>query len=297
VAVDFFEDSIAAFHHGVLFARDFSAQLIVFHNCGTYGQEVSDYAENYFKKIPLPQLPSLRELAQEEMQNFLAKNAPGDLPVQKEISEGNGVAKQIIATAKKLDADLIIVGTHGKSGLDRLLLGSAAERVLTQSPVPVLVVRSQQIPKTKELYTSYKRVLIGTDFSEHCEFAIRQGLALAKRLNAEVDVVHAIDPHVLLPFRPFADKEVMDEYEAKLTKQAHQNFKDYLEKFTDSKDFLEFHVKKGSPWEVMSQSCKDLSADLLVMGSHGHHRLGNVLLGSTAQRVVQKACCPFLVIK
>jgi nucleotide-binding universal stress UspA family protein len=89
----------------------------------------------------------------------------------------------------------------------------------------------------------------------------------------------------------------MEEYQIELKKEVNEKFKKYVDQFTDSRDFFKLHIFEGAPAKEILHACKKFKANLLILGSHGHARFSNLLLGSTANRVIQHACCPVMIIK
>jgi len=297
VAIDFSDSSSIAFRHACLFAREFSANVTVFHSCGTYGQEISDYAIEYLQTLHSPDLPTLRKLAEKEMEKFLKENSAEGINIKTEIQEIGPVAQHILEAQEKLGADLLVIGTHGKKGMARWVLGNVAEKLLFNAVCPVLVVRDDPVSPNEKMEDHYKRLLIATDFSEHSEFAFSQGLQLAKNLNAQIDLAHVVDPHIFLPLRTIAVQSVLEEYQKEIRKEAKIKLKKYVEEHSDSKDFFESHVLNGNPAKEIIDACERFKSNLVIVGSHGHSRLSNLFLGSTAQRIAQKAPCPLLLIK
>lgn len=103
-----------------------------------------------------------RARIRDELEQF-AKGVAGDVPVTATVAEGNVVA-EIVRRAAALDADLVVMGTHGRSGLERLMLGSVTERVLVKTALPVLTV-PPRAHGTVPSAVLFSRILCAVDFS------------------------------------------------------------------------------------------------------------------------------------
>ena len=124
-----------------------------------------------------------------------------------------------------------------------------------------------------------------------------QGVKLAKRLNAKVSLIHVVDERIFLPLQTIAVRSVLEEYEEELRKEATQRLEKYAEKHSDSREFLNFKIMFGNPAKDIIDASEKFKADLIILGSHSHARFSNLFLGSTAERVAQRAPCPILILK
>jgi nucleotide-binding universal stress UspA family protein len=202
-------------------------------------------------------------------------------------------AYEIIETAKDSEADLIAMGTHGRTGPERVFFGSVAERVVRISPVPVLTVRRpghgfvEGVVGQKRT-VGLKAILVPTDFSESSAYAARYATALARQYGARLHVLHVIPMAATGPDRKFLEKEMRPEAEASMG----QFMKDECKGLDVNRD-----VRAGEPLGEIVIQAREKDADLIVMGTHGRTFLTYALLGSIASRVVRKAPCPVLTVK
>lgn len=141
VATDFSEPAGGAFSYGLTFAQQFQAELHLLH-----------VIEDIMPAVPEPglaMLPTqeimagLRKSSEDAMKDFLASKDLGGVKIVKVIREGSPF-REIDAYAKEAKIDMLVVGTHGRSGLTHLLLGSVAERVVRSAPCPVLTIHSHE---------------------------------------------------------------------------------------------------------------------------------------------------------
>lgn len=139
VPTDFSKNSLHALEGAVDFARKFGAEIVLVHvlespvyPAMTFGAGVAN----------LPSIQQeLRDAVADHLKKVCAEEIPEDVKSRWVSHEGNPFA-EIIATAKSEKADLIVIATHGHTGIKHLLLGSTAEKVVRKSPCPVLTIRS-----------------------------------------------------------------------------------------------------------------------------------------------------------
>ena len=138
VAFDFSETSNEALTYGVNLTRAFGARLHVLH----VADLISTSAAQFFPEGPGDPEANASELALRYLRDVLA--AAGAEDATAEVRVSSEAAKEIVDCAKSHHADIIVVGTHGRSGVSRLLIGSVAEHVVRNGPCPVLVVRPKE---------------------------------------------------------------------------------------------------------------------------------------------------------
>jgi nucleotide-binding universal stress UspA family protein len=198
-------------------------------------------------------------------------------------------ATEILRAARGID--MVALGTHGRRGFEKWLLGSVAERVLHRAACPVLTA------STKTLGVAggkVGRILCAADFSKASRQAIRHAVALAKRHRARLTLLHVVDwsPRAELPL--YVHQANLGEYRRFV--EAHTLRR--LGKAVPPRVALpQLLVRSGRPHEEILRVAKLLRADLIVLGVHGRSRLDLALFGSTANRVVQGASCPVLTVR
>ena len=148
VATDFGEASGAALAYGRELARTFGATLHVLHVADDVYVRLGGDA--YMAVLPELQ-KDLEVAAQRQLDELLVDNDPIPLPVKKAVLTSSATAGAIVQYARDLGIDLIVVGTHGRTGLAHFVLGSVAERIVRRSPVPVLTVRRTEKSETGEV--------------------------------------------------------------------------------------------------------------------------------------------------
>ena len=144
IPIDFSEHSKNALRYAIPFAKQFDAELLL-----VYVVEPTIYpADLSFGQIGIPSLePELRQRGKEELERLVEKQIAGQVRAKTTIRTGKPFI-EIIETAKQEHIDLIIIATHGHTGVEHILFGSTAEKVVRKAPCPVLVVRPANIDDT-----------------------------------------------------------------------------------------------------------------------------------------------------
>jgi len=198
------------------------------------------------------------------------------------------VTDSILACAQKRSVDLIVMGTHGRRGIDRLTMGSVTEQVLRKAHCPVLAVRKPAHdfvnPLERAMPVQLKKILFCTDFSKHSEQAYEYALSLAREYNAELTMLHVLDE---IP----SDSNVQSEV-ARVQAQLEQAVNDEAR----SACKVKVAVRIGKPYEQVIQTAVEAQTDLIVMGVRGRNALDLALFGSTTHRVIQLGPCPVLAV-
>ena len=210
-----------------------------------------------------------------------------------------GKAEQvIIETAAADEGTLITMATHGRSGINRWLLGSIAEKVLRGATNPVLVVRATEEAKADNVAT-LKSIVMPLDGSELAESVLPTVAELAKTLKLEVVLFRAYS----IPYSAYASAEgyYAADYE-ELLKAMREEAVDYLEKKTEAVkklgiDKVSCVAKEGfAADEIISLSRKSPD-NLIAMCTHGRSGVKRWVLGSVTETVVRHSADPVLVIR
>ncbi len=231
-----------------------------------------------------------RELFQEALVYLDAlckSNEQPQVRLRTQVLEGD-VASAIVDTARTEQTDLIIMSTHGYSGLTRWVLGSVTEKVLRSAPCPVMAVRAARHPQ---------RILITLDGSPLAEGAIGPGLSLAQSLQAEVTLLRCV-PHIL------ADGK-LDEHERGLSRRMQEDLineaKEYLRTQLDEAGragvTINPAVRIGSPADNILEYVETYGIDLVAMATHGRTGLKRWVYGSVTAKVLRSVSCSMLVIR
>jgi len=222
---------------------------------------------------------------------FLGRAKPQGIAVSARVEVGSP-ATEIVAAAKSTGADLVVMGTHGTSGFERLMLGSVAERVLRTCAMPVLTVppRAQATSKLP-----VKRLLCPVDFSGPSTAALNVALSIAQEGDAELAILHVSDVPTDEPLttRPIASPEFYAEYEAAARERLDGLVRDGAATWCHPRTA----IRHGKPYREILAAAAESRTDLIVIGVHGRNPLDVLLFGSTTNQVVRRATCPVLTVR
>ena len=243
----------------------------------------------------VPSPPDFTEAQQEaasgRLNEITAKVEEMDIEVASELKLG--VPSQVILdTAVEKRADLIVIGTRGLSGLRHLLLGSTAERVVQHAHCPVLTVH----PGDADKHRSINTILVPTDFSHDAEtayFAARS--LLGSEAHARIVLLHVY--HLPYEYTAYGTIPTSLDYFKDVEGAAEERLATLAEELRQQGFNVETLAREGFPPEIILDEAEAANADLIAMGTHGRTGLAHLVLGSTAERVVQRAHCPVLTVR
>lgn len=199
--------------------------------------------------------------------------------------------------------DLVVMGTHGRTGLPRVLLGSVAERMARLAPVPLLLVRGDD---TKP--TLFKRILVAIDGSSYSDLALQHADALAGALKARLSVVYVVPDLTQLYVSAgrawmFTDQAQLQaqlaQEQARLREQGEFILREAIQRCVHCKRAHAVLREAGRHLigERIREVAEEEKAELIVMGTHGRTGLRKFLLGSVAEDVAQQARQPILLVR
>lgn len=189
----------------------------------------------------------------------------------------------IVDTAQDHGCDLIILGKHGPDLIELALANSVTGRVIGHSTVDVLVIPEGAIVR-------WNRILLATDGSGFSRKATTRAMELAKSRGAELAVVSALD----LNPEFYAEAPELAE---RLEQDAHQCVLAVQQQAEEIGIRPQCTVRQGDAFKAILNAAKELSADMIVMGSHGRKGLKRWIMGSVTEQVINHAPCPVLVAK
>lgn len=276
---DFSEPSEHALHFAVELARQYGASVEVLHVLTPVIPESCPNA-----------IQADEELAAAEMKKIESKIV--GIPFAATVTRGMGVWEAIEHAIREYHIDLIVAGTHGRTGIPKLLLGSVAEEVFRRSPVPVLTVGPHVGPSTAST-AQLSCVLFASDFSSESKAAAPYAFSLAEENHARLILLH-----VMQQTEPSAPYE-MKRYESGVAEVIEQ-----LRQIAPSKSAIhnlaEVAVEHGDPADRILAAAKERGADLIVLGVRGaveHVDAATHLDLGVAHRVVAHASCPVLTVR
>jgi len=281
--VDFSEFSIRAYRHALSLAEHYDADLVAMHVVELWKYPYADYAASSGDYANFRQ--ALDKGGKEKLREFVKKYSHEKIKPELAICEGRA-PDSILAFAKEQKVDGIVMGTHGRRGFDRLMLGSATDRVIREASCPVIVVcKPTREAMAHEHHVHHlHRVLLCTDFSENAERALEYAISVTEEYDAELTLLHVVE-----------DVQSSVRQEQAMAKAAKQL--DTLIPAEKRKTLkVQTAVRTGKPYQRIIEYAEEASPDLIAMGARGAGALDRAIFGSTTYRVIQLGPCPVLAV-
>ena len=292
--LDFSRFSHHALEQAVAIARETGAEIVALH-----AHAVQPVTEVVTIGAPIPLeparlVPSERQAVTRELQDFIHDVDAGGLVVAAKIIERNPV-EAIVDLAQQWPADLIVMGTHGRAGFERLLLGSVAEKVLRKAPCPVLTVPRRFMSAKHPL--TMGRIVCAIDFSPASMRGLEYATSLAAADSHGVHALHVVE--VLAETGSTRDTGALDlpDVRAGLLRTAREHLHAAIpDRLREMRPIVE-SVTIGKAYQEILRCAHEEQADLIVLGVQGRSAADVFLFGSTTQHVVRQADCPVLTIR
>jgi nucleotide-binding universal stress UspA family protein len=292
--IDFSDSSRRALDHAIAIARWYGASLTVLHVFPSAQAAAVGPGPVVFE--PILMSPVERDKLLADTQAFAATESAPGVTIEPRVREGAVVA-EILDQAAAMKADLIVLGTHGRSGFERLVLGSVAERVFRKATCPVMTVPAKLPDAVPAGPVLCGRILCPVDFSESSLHALKYATSMAHEANGQLTILHVV-AHEL-------EYTGDIEYATGMTvgdflKEREESLRRRLaEAVAGASEFCTVHscMTHGKPWREVLRIAAERQSDLIVMGVQGRGAADLMLFGSTTQHVVRGALCPVLTLR
>jgi nucleotide-binding universal stress UspA family protein len=202
----------------------------------------------------------------------------------------------IVEHAGQMGADLLVIGTHGRSGFERLMLGSVTEKVLRKVRCPVLTVPPALEPKM-DPPVRFKTILCPVDFSPPSVRAIEYGLSLAKEADARLVALHVSEWSIEDALAREAAHFTVSEYQQRAQGDAMERLEALIPAEARVWCTPELMVTSGRAYREILRVAAETDADVIVMGVQGRGAVDLTLFGSTTNHVIRTASCPVLTLR
>ncbi len=275
LAIDVYENDDALVEEALLLVKRHQGTLSVVHVAPHVLSSVP-YAYDFQAAIV--------EHAKKKLSELKAKFKFSDAQVH--LLEGQP-KQEITALAKKIGADLIVCGSHGKHGLG-LILGSTANGILHFAGVDVLTIRIN--PEGKRLVDfPYKHIVVATNLHDDNAKVLETANDIARAFEATLHVIHVVGDVAALGYYPAIEFDLKGDAEKELARLIEK------QKIEVKKENI--HVSIGFPKQEILDLTARAQAGLIVIGSHGRKGLAAAVLGSTANAVLHGAKSDTLVVR
>ena len=283
--VDFSAPSARAYDSAQSLARYYHARLFLQHVVDFVLPSYAYYAD----AVHIAELfETIRGGARKQLHDFAKSHTRTGVQPECCVHEG-GVTDSILSFAAAQKVDLVVMGTHGRKGVDRAALGSVAEKVLRKARCPVLVSRKPQhavaAAEGAPGLIQLQKIIFCTDFSDPARRAWEYALSVAMEYDAEITLLH-----VLEDVRSLAN---INEEVATATRQLNKLIPQEGGKAAKIKTM----VRIGRAYEQIIQLASEIQADLLIMAVRGRNALDLAVFGSTTYRAIQLGPCSVLAVR
>ncbi|MEO2199265.1 MAG: universal stress protein [bacterium] len=281
---DFSDSAAKARRVAVEFATRYGAELHLFHSQLLHSSSGSE-----------PPLEALAETVSAEA-NRLAEQDPTRRVPTVQLSHRPAVSafEAVMERATELRPDLVVMGTHGRSGLGRLLIGSTAEKIVRHWTGHVVTVRSvvhPEPPPAEDEQGRPRRILVPVDLSAGSARALDMARWLTTGTNARLDLLHVVEPIPAFYYGGNSDGGLV------ASGDLHRLLDRSLREWSGEIEGATWTVTDGSAPVEIARMAKNRRADLVVMGTRGLTGLPHMLIGSVTERVCRTCDTPVLVVR
>jgi nucleotide-binding universal stress UspA family protein len=207
------------------------------------------------------------------------------------------VAQSIVEHSGELNPDLIVMCSHGRGGLKRMVTGSIAYRVIGMGKVPILLVQPEQ---TSTLAPDFQKIMLPLDLSARHESVMDQTGELARKLNASLHLLTVVPTYGTLTGKQAASSRLLPGTAAVMLEMDEIGAKEHLQELAGSGNMSGLHlrleVRRGDPAAEITRAAVDAGDGLIVLGTHGKAGMDAFWAGSVAPKVASQTTLPLLLI-
>jgi nucleotide-binding universal stress UspA family protein len=295
IPTDFSACADHALSHALQVADRFGARLHILHVVNELDPDwygITDAQERAVK---------LRDQIKEEARDRLEKLVPGkkeyDIETTVSLQLSFDVADSIREYVDQREIDLVVMGTHGRKGLDRLLLGNVANKLVRHAPCPVMTVREEVPWMEGDEELTYDDILAPIDFSDHSQEALRVSKLFADRYQARLHLMFVAEQRTVPTFSDTGLPGIgVVEMDPDIVKNAEEALKQLNENIEGPEVKSAYHVREGNVSRNVIDFAETHGVSLIVMATRGLTGVDRFLLGSNTERIVRVAPCPVLTI-
>jgi nucleotide-binding universal stress UspA family protein len=285
--IDFSEISQHALAYATAMARWYDARLTVLH---------------VYSNVAAMDLPPLvlddvdRERVLGAMRRF-ASCVPSTVAVDFLLQEGGFSHEEIVAQATATRADLLVLGTHGRSGFQHLFLGSVTEKVMRKATCPTLIVPPRAPESVASGSAQFRRILCPVDFSESSVAALEYALRIAEEADAQLTLLHVVEIPTVFSEEPAAIDVDLSRVSEVTAERARRKLQNLIPEQVRTFCTIDTAVIEGRAYREILRQAAEKQSDLIVMGVQGRGALDLLVFGSTTHHVIRASACPVLIVR
>lgn len=285
VCVDFTDISDAVVNSAAVLSKVFNAKL----NLLTVVEQPIVFLHEDFEGVIEPEEieilieveKNLRKEAEEKLNKYAESLAKENIEVKTIIEVSVDIADTILDNIENEKVDLVIIGSHKKGLLDKLLLGSVSEKIINKSPVSTLVIKGRQIEKLEKL-------LVGYDFLPNSKEALHLAEEIAEKTKGEIFIVHgdtdSKNTHIISIYKSVREKK-------------EKLLKDIIENLKQKGIKAKYEILEENPVEAILEEIEKYNPDLTIVGKRKTSKIKRLFLGSTALKIVKNSSYPVLIVR
>ncbi|MFC2083529.1 universal stress protein [Bacteroidota bacterium] len=283
VPIDFSDVSHFAADYALFLAKNYNAQITLLHVIELYRADVGEeeHLMDFEKYLEKKERARVKRLKLKQ-----AAAVKSGIDIDAKILRGFSAADTILDYIEENRNDLVVMGTRGRTGLSKWVFGSVATKIVRESNVPVITV------KTKQKRATLSKIMVPVDFSEFSKLAIIEAKKIAKKFGTELHFIHCVEQHSHPEFYFISDEKILIA-NSQLNGLILRNLKKYAGKNVEK---AKFYVTEGKVHEEIVKYAKNNKMSMIIMARRGAGMIEHILLGSNAERVAATADCPVLTV-
>ncbi len=292
VATDFSPHADAALKQAVWLARQTGASIVLAHTLPDLRRAV--HSSSYKARLDLLYgegellQREIREESDAKMRRLIRDLNAMDLNIKVETLLGEPFV-EITHAVQQEGYDLVLTGTRGLAAWEQFFVGSTAKRLIRKCPASVWIAKDEHVGPPRV-------VLAATDFSEVSFKAVKQAKWIAQQANAEFHLLHVVDS-MDVPEDVISKIPQGSSLRNEINAEANKRLESFVQSVGADVIPIRLHLAWGTPWKDVCRTAQNLRADLIALGTVGRSGIKGLLLGNTAEKVLDTCDCSVLTVK
>jgi nucleotide-binding universal stress UspA family protein len=295
IPTDFSACADHALTHAVDLADRFGARLHLLHVVNELDPDWYGITDAQERAVKLRD--QIESEARERLRTLAPDNESHDIETTVSLQLSFDVADSINEYVDERDVDLVVMGTHGRKGLDRLMLGNVADKIIRHAPCPVMTVREEVPWAGEEEGVVFEDILAPIDFSEHSRDALQVSKLFADQYQARLHLLFVAEKRTVPTFSDTGLPGIgVVEMDPEIVKNAEKALQQLDENIGGPEVQSAYHVREGDVSHDIVDFSETHGIDLIVMATRGLTGVNRFMLGSNTERIVRVAPCPVLTL-